>query len=102
MKKLLLPLFASVLVGLGAPAQAQETIVPMGRICQTQLAIIGGVGGGIPGLWLSPWVWHATDGDVFTWVAAGALLSTPMWGITYGIIGVPLTLAGVIKKEEKK
>ena len=96
MKKLFFPLLVAMTVGLGSPAQAQE-IVPMGRISQTQLVIIGGAGGGIPGLWLSPWVYKSTDGDIFTWVAAGALLSTPMWGFTYALIGLPFTLAKLAK-----
>ena len=103
MKQLLLPLFASVLVGFGAPAQAQNTFPeypPNGRVSNAQLYILGGLGGGLPGIWLSPAVWHATDGDVFTWSVAGGALSAPLWGATYMLLGA--AFSPFFSKEEKQ
>ena len=55
MRQLLIPLFASMLVGVSAPAQAQEQQQPpLGRINDTQLQVVGFVSGGVPGFFLAP------------------------------------------------
>ena len=57
MRQLLSPLCASVLVGLGAPAQAQEQ-PPLGRINDTQLQVVG-FAGWSAWFFLAPAAWYA-------------------------------------------
>ena len=83
MKQLLIPLFASALVAVAPPAQAQEQSPPLGRINDTQLRVVGFVSGGVPGLFLAPTAYYAFEGDIFMWLAVGAIAGNMGWGATY-------------------